>query len=155
MRGKITEGEKHFCASVWIVTKNTPKKILLVHHKKFNKWIQPGGHIEKFENPVTTAVREVKEETGIDISFLLNKIKKIDEYGSFLPVPQFVMEQTIPKYKDQPKHFHIDINYTLQIDEKELTHNPVESKSIGWFTKKEALSLPTHEDTRIIVKKLL
>lgn len=72
------EGEKHFCGSVWVLSKGKPTKMLLVHHKKLGKWLQPGGHIEPTENPVETAVRELKEETGIDISFLLDEIDVID-----------------------------------------------------------------------------
>lgn len=96
---RVLEGEKHFTASVWILNKSNPKKMLLVHHKKLGKWQQPGGHIEQFENAIETAVREVKEETGLDISFLLKQIRIIDKEGSFLPVPRFFMEQTIPEKK--------------------------------------------------------
>jgi len=91
---KVIKGEKHFTSSVWILTKNNPKKMLLLHHKKLGKWLQPGGHIEQHENPIETAIREVKEETGIDISFLTDDIQIIDEEGKFLPVPTFFMEET-------------------------------------------------------------
>ena len=36
---------RHFCASVFLINPED-KRILLVKHKKFNKWVQPGGHIE-------------------------------------------------------------------------------------------------------------
>ena len=57
---------RHFCASVFIINPVT-KKILLVHHKKFNKWVQPGGHIEENETIEQCIIREVKEETGLDL----------------------------------------------------------------------------------------
>ena len=41
---------RNFCASVFIINPET-KKILLVKHKKMNKWVQPGGHIENNETP--------------------------------------------------------------------------------------------------------
>ena len=152
---KTLPSEKHFCASVWVTTKTKPKKVLLLHHKKLDKWQQPGGHIEKFENPIEGAIREVVEETGIDISFLLNTIETIDEEGKFLPVPQFLMEQSIPAHKKEPAHFHLDIQYVVEIDEEQATHNKRESHGIQWFTKEEALKLPIHEDTKIVIKKLL
>jgi len=65
---KAKEGEKHFTASCWITSTGKPKKILLIHHKKLGRWLQPGGHIEKFENPVVAAIREVREETGLEIA---------------------------------------------------------------------------------------
>lgn len=152
---KILEGEKHFCASVWIITDSSPKKILLLHHKKLGRWLQPGGHIEKFENPAEAAIREVLEETGIDIGFLKNEVKKINDDGTFLPVPEFIMEQTIPRHNDQPKHFHLDIQYVIKLPEQKIQHNILESHDIGWFTKEEALKLPIHEDTRVVIQKLL
>lgn len=152
---KVSEGEKHFTASCWITTTGKPKKILLIHHKKLGRWIQPGGHIEKFENPVDAAIREAKEETGLDISFLADGIQVIDNEGTFLTPPDFLMEQTIPEHGIQPMHFHLDINYVVKIPEQDLKRSIKESHDIGWFTKEEALELDIHEDTRIIIKKLM
>jgi 8-oxo-dGTP pyrophosphatase MutT (NUDIX family) len=153
---KVEKGQKELVASVWILTKSKPKKVLLVHHKKYNKWIQPGGHVEKFENPIETAIREVKEETGLDISFF-NKYLQQTEDGvtKFLILPEFFLEQKIPAYKDQPEHFHLDFQYVIEMDEQILKYSKPESLGIGWFGKKDALRLPIHEDTRIILQKLL
>lgn len=154
MKNGVLENEKHFCASCWIITKSS-KKILLLYHKKLNRWLQPGGHIEKFENPIEAAVREVKEETGIDIGFLSKGINKIDNEGTILPTPQFIMEQTIPQHKDQPKHYHLDIQYVVKVSQQKIKHNKTESNGIGWFTKGEALKLPIHKDTEVVIKKIL
>jgi 8-oxo-dGTP pyrophosphatase MutT (NUDIX family) len=151
----VVEGEKHFTSSVWILSKTSPKKILLIHHKKLGKWVQPGGHIESFENPVEAAIREVKEETGLDIKFLRNEIEVIDEEVTFLPIPKFLMEQTIPAKNDQPRHFHIDINYVAEIPEQSVRHRMEEAHGIGWFLKEEALQLPILEDTKVIIHKLM
>lgn len=155
MKRKTYDGERHFCSSVWITTTSKPKKILLVHHKKLGKWLQPGGHIERFENPIDAAIREIREEAGIDISFLSKQIKVIDQYGTFLPIPKFIMEQTIPVMKKEPQHYHLDLQYYLEIPEQKLLQNSAESHSIGWFTKDEALRLPIHEDTRVVINKLM
>lgn len=147
--------KKQFTASVWILTNAKPVKMLLINHKKTGQWQQPGGHVEDNENPVETAVREVKEETGIDISFLLGKIEKIDNVSSFLPSPDFIMEQAIPEYKNEVMHYHIDFEYVVRVSEQEL--NPLESESqeLGWFTKDEISKLSTHGDTKVIVDKLM
>jgi 8-oxo-dGTP pyrophosphatase MutT (NUDIX family) len=153
---KTAKGEKQFTASVWVLTKAKPKKVLLVHHKKFNMWIQPGGHIEKFENPIEAAIREVKEETGIDIGFLKKTLGKTpDGVTEFLQLPDFFLEQRIPRYKSEPEHFHLDMQHIVYIDEQIVSHSIRESHDIGWFTKKEALSLPLHEDTFMILQELL
>jgi 8-oxo-dGTP pyrophosphatase MutT (NUDIX family) len=151
----VVEGEKHFTASVWIISKGQPKKALLLHHRKHDKWLQPGGHIEKFENPVEAAIREVKEETGVDVSFLADKIEKLNVEASFLPIPRYLMEQVIPAHGDEPAHFHLDMQYVAEIEEQELLHNIRESHGIGWFTLEEVLKLPIYKDTGIILGKLL
>ena len=61
--------ERQYCASAYTIDfKN--KKVLLMFNKKLNKWLQPGGHIEYTETPAETAIRETKEETGIDIQIV-------------------------------------------------------------------------------------
>ena len=153
---KVEKGEKEFTASVWILTKSKPKKVLLVHHKKYDKWIQPGGYIEKFENPIEAAIREVKEETGLNIDFINKYLESTnDGVTNFLQLPEFFLEQKIPTYKDQPEHFHLDMQYVIEVEEQILKHNISESHGIGWFTKEEALKLPIHEDTMKILEKLL
>jgi 8-oxo-dGTP pyrophosphatase MutT (NUDIX family) len=151
----VIKNEKHFTASVWIVTEDTPCKVLLIHHKKLNRWLQLGGHIEKFENPVEAAVREAREESGVDISFLIKEVKAADSETKFLPVPQFIVEQYIPSYKDEPEHFHLDMQYVVRVPEQKLKRSVNEARGIGWFSKKEALDLPIHEDTRKILQNLI
>ena len=41
--------------------------LTIIYNRKYGKWLQPGGHSEGEETPLQTVVREVKEETGIDI----------------------------------------------------------------------------------------
>jgi 8-oxo-dGTP pyrophosphatase MutT (NUDIX family) len=153
--GKVQKGEKHFTASVWVVTKNKPKKVLLIHHKKLDRWLQLGGHIEQFENPVETAIRETQEESGVDISFLAQKIIAADNETKLLLIPDFLVEQFIPHYQDTPEHYHLDMQYIVEVEEQELKKSDSESHDIGWFSIEEALKLRIHEDTKKILQKIL
>lgn len=56
-----------FTVEVFIVYKN---KVLLRKHEKYNIWLSVGGHIELDEDPVQAAIREVKEEVGLDIKLI-------------------------------------------------------------------------------------
>ena len=57
---------RKICASCYVVDFRS-RELLLVYNKRVKKWLQPGGHSEGEEKPLETAIREVKEETGIDI----------------------------------------------------------------------------------------
>ena len=56
-----------FCSEVFIVHKN---KVLLRMHDKLKIWLSVGGHIELDEDPIEAALREVKEEVGLDIKII-------------------------------------------------------------------------------------
>ncbi len=43
------------------------ERVLLVDHRKAGLWLPPGGHIEPRELPESAAVREAREELGIDV----------------------------------------------------------------------------------------
>ena len=55
---------------VRVVVVNDKKEILMVkkHHENRDNWMVPGGGIEEGENSIQASVREVKEETGLDIT---------------------------------------------------------------------------------------
>ena len=55
---------------VRVIVVNDEKKILMVrqHHEERDIWMVPGGGIEEGENSIQASVREVKEETGLDIT---------------------------------------------------------------------------------------
>lgn len=151
----VEEGQKQFTASVWLLSEETPKKVLLIHHKKLGTWMQPGGHIEPDENPIQGAVREVLEETGIDISKLLTVGERVDEYAFLMPSPTFIMEQSIPAHGEQPDHFHIDLEYVVEVPEQVVSHQIEESHGIGWFTWEEVQKLKTFKNTQYILSELL
>ncbi|MDE2143958.1 MAG: NUDIX domain-containing protein, partial [Elusimicrobia bacterium] len=44
-------------------------KVLLIKHKKLGLWLAPGGHIDEGETPDEAALRELKEETGLEADF--------------------------------------------------------------------------------------
>ena len=55
---------------VRVIVVDDEKKILMVrqHHEERDIWMVPGGGIEEGENSIQASIREVKEETGLDIT---------------------------------------------------------------------------------------
>ncbi len=58
-----------YTASTMIVSEG---KVLLHMHAKFHTWLQVGGHIESDESPHQAALREAREEAGIDVVLFQN-----------------------------------------------------------------------------------
>src|ERR1700759_2929072 len=78
-----------FTVEVYIVHKN---KVLLRVHDKFKYWLSVGGHIELDEDPIEAALREVKEEVGLDVR-IAGKTRPMQEnhyeYRELIP-PKFL-----------------------------------------------------------------
>ena len=131
--------QQHFCVSVFIYDKDTDK-FLLVLHKKMQKWVQPGGHIEMDENPEEASIREVKEETGLDVRIL----------GERKPTEKdFVLPLALQRNEMDENHIHMDFVYAAEIvGNKDVTQNVDESDDIRWFTLDEINELNTFSDIK-------
>jgi len=137
---------RHFCASVLIIDKRT-KKILLVKHKKFDKWVQPGGHIEENEVPEEAAIREAYEETGLNIKLIGERFPREDD-----GVRPFAVQYNRGKKGD----LHIDIVYVaVSYDNREFILNEQESLDIAWFSRNELENIPVFPDIKISMDRLL
>ena len=137
---------RHFCASILIIDKKK-KKILLVKHKKFGKWVQPGGHIEENETPEEAAIRETYEETGLRVKLLGEKFPREDD-----GVKPFAIQYNRGKQDD----LHIDIVYVAEpFDNREFTIDEKESTDIAWFLRSELENISVFPDLKISMDRLL
>lgn len=128
---------------------------MLIHHKKLNKWISLGGHIKENETPDETVLREIKEEKGLDASFITLEYQKpfMSSYTKYvLQTPVQILHEYIPKYNEKPRHVHLDLIYVLQADEQELRSGGEESR---WFTKDELEDLDMYKANKDMCLKLM
>jgi 8-oxo-dGTP pyrophosphatase MutT (NUDIX family) len=146
---------KHYTATVYILSDAQPRKALLVHHRKYDHWVPPGGHQEAWENPLETAIREVKEESGLEIAPYLEKPQRVDQDRVYLPQPKYLAEFKIPAHKDELEHYHIDFEYVVYVPEQAVSHQEAEAKGIGWFTWDQLKSMPTYPDIRQVLEQEL
>lgn len=137
---------RHFCASVFVIDPQT-KKILLVKHRKFNKWVQPGGHIEEKETPEETAVREVFEETGV-------KVRLVGDH--FPRESDFIRPLGIQKNRGHEGETHVDIIYLgVPIRESITKIQEEECSELGWFSRNELENIPVFQDIKITFDHIL
>lgn len=87
----------HFTASGFVASPDR-SSLLLIHHPRHDRWLQPGGHIEQDDETVEHAAwREVEEETGIrDLERVGSGLLRVDAHD-------------IPARADEPAHIHIDL----------------------------------------------
>jgi 8-oxo-dGTP pyrophosphatase MutT (NUDIX family) len=92
-----------FTVAIFVVHEEA---VLLVHHRKLNKWLPLGGHIELEEDPEAAALREAREESGLDVE-LLGERPPTTELGTrALIAPRFL---DIHRISDT--HEHIGMIY--------------------------------------------
>ena len=121
-----------FTADVFVVHKD---KVLVRKHDKYDLWLAVGGHIELDEDPNQSAIREVKEEVGLDVELVGNLPKFKNERSSY-------KELLPPRYMNihdiTPTHQHISLIYFAKSDSDNVVENEGEkSKGWKWFTKEE------------------
>ena len=101
---------------------------LLVHHRRLDRWLQPGGHTDPEDADVlATALREVLEETGV-------RAEPVDVGRR----PFDVDVHSIPARKGEPEHLHFDLRFLATAAETALTPHPEETREARWFTVEEA-----------------
>lgn len=124
-------GMAHFTSSAWVLSEDH-QKVLMAFHKIFQSWAWLGGHADGETNLLKTALREVKEESGVmhveplrtDIFSL--EILTVDGHWKN---GQYVSS-----------HLHLNITYLLVADEKDpLRQKPDENSGVAWFLPEAAL----------------
>ncbi len=138
-----------FTVDIFIVYEN---KVLLLHHKKINAWLQVGGHIELDEDPEQALFREVKEECGLEIEIVGTKPNLKVAGTKFLYAPVFLNIHDINE-----NHKHVGLYYFAKAKSDKFILNQEEHKDIRWFTK-EDLDNPEfniNEATKFYAKEAL
>ncbi|HEY9715512.1 MAG TPA: NUDIX domain-containing protein [Chroococcales cyanobacterium] len=99
--------DNHFTASGVVICR---EHILLVHHKRLDAWVPPGGHIEPGEFPHETVIREVLEETGVNVEIYSPPLPETgDPEAFFLPGP-ICIQSVLAREKSGPV-YHLDIAF--------------------------------------------
>ncbi|MDE1810858.1 MAG: NUDIX domain-containing protein [Candidatus Micrarchaeota archaeon] len=128
-------------------------KVLLLKHKKLGMWLPPGGHVDPGEFPNEAAVREAKEETGLDVKLIRNTDIDFSSSDAAVLESPFAIVQENVKYKTG-MHIHFDLVYLATVSGGEQAMNE-ESTEMRWFTKEELETIETFDNVRAVVTRAL
>ena len=127
----------HVTGSAWIVD-GSGSRVLLTHHRKLGRWLQPGGHSDGEPDGLAVALREAREETGLELS-------------AWSEAPMDIDIHEIPALGGEPAHRHYDLRYALAA----RTHAyrvSSESHDLAWVGL-DALEDYTREDSVLRLRR--
>jgi 8-oxo-dGTP pyrophosphatase MutT (NUDIX family) len=92
---------------------------LLIHHRRLDRWLAPGGHVEpEDESPQAAAAREVLEETEVPVLRGAAYLTGMDVHG-------------IPAKGNEPYHLHHDLKFAFVAATAEIAVTS-ETRGVVW-----------------------
>lgn len=121
----------HMTASAWVVD-GEREHVLMVYHNIYDSWSWTGGHADGERDLLSVALREVREETGVQ------HVRPVTEDIFSLEVLTVDGHEKRGEYV--PSHLHLNITYLLEADRRDTLHICAsENSGVRWFTPEDAL----------------
>lgn len=132
--------EGHVTGSAWVVS-DDGAAVVLLHHAKLSRWVQPGGHADGDPDIARVALREAREETALrSLRPKGSRIFDVDVHA-------------IPARSAEPAHWHYDVRFLFQADRDELPAPSDESHDARWLSLDDAGRLAAEESIRRMLRK--
>jgi 8-oxo-dGTP pyrophosphatase MutT (NUDIX family) len=108
----------HFTGSAWVVSADG-QRVLLMHHRKLDRWLQLGGHADGDVHLPRVALREAEEESGLVDLAVDPAILDLDRHA-------------IPARGSEPEHWHYDVRFVVRATGSEEFVLNEESLALAW-----------------------
>jgi len=122
-----------FTVAIFVVHEG---RVLVIHHRKLDRWLPLGGHIELDEDPEQAALRETLEESGLDVELLGERPPTTGPGTRALIGPRYL---DIHRISDT--HEHIGMIYFARPKGGQVTLAQSEHHDIKWCTAEQLESL--------------
>lgn len=134
--------DRHLTVAVFVVHQG---KTLLHWHKKHSMWLPVGGHVDPNESPCEAAIRETKEESGLDIELYrhIPSIASDHKQVRMLIAPSYIQNEVIG-----PDHEHVDCIFYARASMPTLKPLEGEATNIGWYSLEDIAALDMEPDVR-------
>lgn len=130
-----------FTVAIFIVKDG---RLLLIHHRGLNKWLPIGGHIELDEDPEQAALREAREESGLEVELLGERPPTTGPGTRALLAPRFMDIHRISS-----THEHVGLIYWGRPIRGETTLAQAEHHDIRWCTAGDLETLQPPMDAAV------
>jgi 8-oxo-dGTP pyrophosphatase MutT (NUDIX family) len=132
----------HVTGSAWVIDSHR-RQVLLMHHRKLNRWFQPGGHCDGESDVAQVALKEASEETGLTaLKIVADRIFDIDVH-------------LIPANAKEAAHYHYDIRFLVEADSSQLLVQNQESKNLAWINYEDVSNYNNDESMIRMARKVI
>ena len=137
----------HFTASGFVVNSDA-SRVLMAHHNLYKVWAWTGGHADGEGDLLSVALREAREETGVEhirpLSTALASLEILPVWGH------------VKRGAWVPSHQHLNVTYLLTADEADpLQIRPEENTRVGWLPADRLLEYTNEWQMDEVYTKLL
>lgn len=129
----------HLTSSALVLEAGEPVRTLLIHHRKAQRWFQPGGHVDGDANLAGSARREAQEETGC--------------LGLRVAGPAIDLDIHRVTPPGEPPHDHLDVRFLVVAPPGTVPVGNHESTAISWFPLDELDPLDLDEGFRRLLRR--
>jgi len=136
--------EGHITASAWILSPDH-RHALLTHHRKLERWLQLGGHCDGERDPRQAALREAREESGLE---RFRFLPDVDD-----PLPLDLDIHPIPAHGVEPAHLHLDVRFLLVAEPGQELRTSDESNALRWFERERLVDWVDEESLRRLERR--
>ena len=122
----------HLTASAWVVSPDR-RQVLLAYHTLYDSWSWLGGHADGDRDLLAAALREVREESGLEI------LRPLSAAPYSLEILTVDGHEKRGRYVSS--HLHLNVTYLLEGDPAAPVRcKPDENSRVGWFGLEEAVA---------------